>query len=178
MALSWESKMFEKRCSLCDGKIVNMRCVDCGLDATKSDESYKLNWSSCDHQPLTHVHEDQDSRAAKRDFKRKQMLNKAQVVRDASLRASKERSADKAYAVRNNIPSNSEYLDGKASGESWVRKVSTTINAGAPDRSRTMGTKTKSQKLILVITFIIVMWGILGGSIDGIINTIKELFQI
>ncbi|MDD3401964.1 MAG: hypothetical protein PHQ72_01220 [Hespellia sp.] len=48
--------MFEKKCSLCGGKIVHGRCVDCGLDATKNDKNYRINQSSCEHEPLTHVH--------------------------------------------------------------------------------------------------------------------------
>lgn len=50
--------MFGKRCSLCGGKIVHGRCVDCGLDATKNDKNYTMNQSDCDDQPLTHVHMD------------------------------------------------------------------------------------------------------------------------
>ena len=32
-----------ERCRLCYGRIVNGRCVDCGLDNSKSDKNYRLN---------------------------------------------------------------------------------------------------------------------------------------
>lgn len=48
--------MAKNRCSLCGGKLRDMRCVECGLDNSKSDENYTINVSACDSQPLTHVH--------------------------------------------------------------------------------------------------------------------------
>ena len=35
------------RCELCDGKIVNGRCVDCGMDYTRRKNRYHLN-ENCD----------------------------------------------------------------------------------------------------------------------------------
>lgn len=49
--------MFGKRCSLCGGKLVDNKCTLCGLDNSKSDANYRVNVSSCDDEPLTHVHE-------------------------------------------------------------------------------------------------------------------------
>ena len=53
--------MFEKRCSLCGGKL-NSRgiCTECGLDNSKSDKNYRINRSDCDGMPLTHVHEEKE----------------------------------------------------------------------------------------------------------------------
>ena len=53
--------MFGKRCSLCGGKL-NSRgiCTECGLDNSKSDKNYRINWSDCDGMPLTHVHEEKE----------------------------------------------------------------------------------------------------------------------
>lgn len=51
----------KKRCSLCGGKLIDNKCTLCGLDNSKSDENYKINASSCDGQPLTHVHETQEA---------------------------------------------------------------------------------------------------------------------
>ncbi len=45
-----------RRCSLCGGKLVKNRCVECGLDNSKSDAAYRVNESRCDQGPLTHVH--------------------------------------------------------------------------------------------------------------------------
>ena len=35
--------MRRRRCSLCGGKLVNNKCVECGLDNSKSDTSYRVN---------------------------------------------------------------------------------------------------------------------------------------
>ena len=49
--------MFGKRCTLCGGKLdSNGICKECGLDNKKNDKNYRVNQSSCDGQPLTHVH--------------------------------------------------------------------------------------------------------------------------
>ena len=45
--------MRRRRCSLCGGKLVNNKCVECGLDNSKSDASYRVNESKCTHEPLT-----------------------------------------------------------------------------------------------------------------------------
>ena len=51
--------MFGRRCSLCNGKLDSKNvCKECGLDNTKSEKYYKINQSSCDDMPLTHVHEE------------------------------------------------------------------------------------------------------------------------
>ena len=34
--------MRRRRCSLCGGKLVNNKCVECGLDNSKSDVSYRV----------------------------------------------------------------------------------------------------------------------------------------
>lgn len=61
--------MLKKRCQLCGGKLSDGRCTLCGLDNSKSDENYRVNRSSCDDRPLTHVHEEKpqaEVRAAKK----------------------------------------------------------------------------------------------------------------
>ena len=53
--------LFEKRCSLCGGRLdSNKRCIECGLDNTKNDSMYRgmTNRNNCDGEPLTHVHEE------------------------------------------------------------------------------------------------------------------------
>lgn len=52
--------MFGKKCVLCGGKLDrNHKCVECGFDNSKSEKNYRLNQSSCDGMPLTHVHAEQ-----------------------------------------------------------------------------------------------------------------------
>lgn len=49
--------LFGERCSLCGGRLDSHRvCTECGLDNNKSEKHYHVNRSSCDGQPLTHVH--------------------------------------------------------------------------------------------------------------------------
>lgn len=56
--------MLGRKCSLCGGDLDrNNICTECGLDNSKSDRNYKINQSSCDGQPLTHVHDKPESYA-------------------------------------------------------------------------------------------------------------------
>lgn len=51
--------MFGKKCSLCGGDLDGRNiCKECGLNNNKSEKNYKVNQSSCDGQPLTHIHEE------------------------------------------------------------------------------------------------------------------------
>ena len=51
--------MFGRKCSLCGGRLDSRKiCQECGLDNSKSEKYYKVNRSSCDHKPMTHVHEE------------------------------------------------------------------------------------------------------------------------
>ena len=62
--------MFGRRCSLCNGKLDSRNiCKECGLDNSKSEKYYKINQSSCDDLPMTHVHED-DWQKTKKERKR------------------------------------------------------------------------------------------------------------
>ena len=63
---------FRERCSLCDGKLDSHNiCTECGLDNSKSERHYRINQSSCDGQPLTHVHSSESfSEAAPRKVQR------------------------------------------------------------------------------------------------------------
>lgn len=60
--------MRKRRCSLCGGKLVNNRCVECGLDNTQNDDQYKnrMNRSVCDGKPMTHVHKEVKPRVRKK----------------------------------------------------------------------------------------------------------------
>ena len=55
--------MFGKRCTLCGGNLdSNNICKECGLNNNLSEKNYKINHSSCDDKPLTHVHEEVEKR--------------------------------------------------------------------------------------------------------------------
>lgn len=64
--------IFKNRCSLCNGRLDgNKVCTECGLDNKKTERYYKINRSSCDGMPLTHVHEERKSSVKHRDEIRK-----------------------------------------------------------------------------------------------------------
>lgn len=64
--------MLGKKCTLCGGKLNHENvCIECGLDNGKSDKNYKVNQSSCDRKPLTHVHEEAVSKKKEKKGKRK-----------------------------------------------------------------------------------------------------------
>lgn len=49
--------MSRRKCTLCGGKLDGRGiCTECGLNSRKSEENYRVNRSSCDGQPMTHVH--------------------------------------------------------------------------------------------------------------------------
>lgn len=53
--------MFGERCTLCGGKLDARKvCTECGLNNSKSEKNYKVNSSSCDRKPMTHVHEEKE----------------------------------------------------------------------------------------------------------------------
>lgn len=69
--------MFRRECSLCGGKLDSSNiCRECGLDNNKSDANYVMNRSSCDGQPLTHVHEER--KTSRHDYKGKNSKKKQQ----------------------------------------------------------------------------------------------------
>mgnify|MGYP000037592442 CR=1 FL=1 len=59
--------MFGERCTLCGGKLDSKKvCKECGLDNSKSEKNYRINQSSCDGMPLTHVHEEKKEKPKER----------------------------------------------------------------------------------------------------------------
>lgn len=53
--------MFGKRCTLCGGKLDGRNiCTECGLNNNQSEKRYKVNQSSCDSRPMTHIHTDEE----------------------------------------------------------------------------------------------------------------------
>lgn len=71
--------MFGERCTLCGGKLDSKKiCKECGLNNSKSEKYYKINRSSCDGLPMTHVHEEQEvSKPVKKPEQKKVKYEKA-----------------------------------------------------------------------------------------------------
>ncbi len=53
--------MAKIRCFLCGGRVSKGVCTECGMPQRQRAQNYYLNESSCDNQPLTHVHSESDS---------------------------------------------------------------------------------------------------------------------
>lgn len=79
--------MFGERCTLCGGRLDSRKiCKECGLDNSKSEKHYKINSSSCDRKPMTHVHEEKE---IKRIPKQKSMTAKQNRQQKKAGRAAK-----------------------------------------------------------------------------------------
>ena len=64
--------MFGEKCVLCGGKLDrNQKCLECGFDNSKSEKNYKLNRSSCDGMPMTHIHTSETGQKEKQEEKEK-----------------------------------------------------------------------------------------------------------
>lgn len=93
--------MLGKRCTLCGGKLDSrMICTECGLNNSKSEKYYKVNRSSCDRQPLTHVHEDIQEREKSAEKKRPKEQQKKRTEQytwqDLTGNAGKQKRAKRA----------------------------------------------------------------------------------
>lgn len=98
--------MFQRRCTLCNGKLDgNHICTECGLDNKVAERNYRVNQSSCDHQPLTHVHE--ESKKAKKTSAEKPKKNQTAPVRTApkqTISRPKSQSSPERMVVRSKSP--------------------------------------------------------------------------
>ena len=116
---------FKERCSLCGGKLDSGNvCTECGLDNNKSEKHYRVNRSSCDGQPLTHVHQPEyDSRRKDRSRQEREQKEKERsaLAQSSGSRARSGRSRKKAQ------PYNT-YIEGeKRDRRSRVGKLVTVI---------------------------------------------------
>ena len=89
--------MLGGKCSLCNGKLDSRKiCKECGLDNSKSEKYYKINRSSCDDLPLTHVHEDewQEVKSIKKKSAPPKMAKYAYQTSESKKTQSKRAEAD------------------------------------------------------------------------------------
>ena len=100
--------MFGRRCSLCNGKLNSRNiCKECGLDNSKSEKYYKINQSSCDDLPLTHVHEEksQDKPLNKRwAEKNKSAVPNADQTKYSYQKRQPQKKQDKKKGAASAIP--------------------------------------------------------------------------
>lgn len=90
--------MFGKRCQLCGGKLDHNVCTLCGLDNSKTDANYKLNESSCDHEPLTHVHTENEPKRNKQQWSKPQQ-NGAKKVNVPQKAKTKKKGTSKVFIL-------------------------------------------------------------------------------
>lgn len=105
--------MFGRKCTLCGGKLDGRGiCTECGLDNNKADRNAKINESSCDGMPLTHVHEEKDKKEARPqqgqmqpqgqyDWQPRQMETEQQqkISRHQAAEAKKQSSVKKIISI-------------------------------------------------------------------------------
>lgn len=109
--------MFEKRCTLCGGKLnSNGICAKCGLDNNKIVENYKTNQNENGHETLTYVHHDKNEKLKKQPKRQKSgngvgkiLKNVGQLIWDDVFEeAYYSRWKKKASAARSNPYANLE----------------------------------------------------------------------
>lgn len=125
--------MFGERCTLCGGKLDDRkRCKECGLDNSKSERYYKINESSCDHIPLTHVHEEgEEYEPSKKEetpgHAKKQAAPKTSPKADAapetyrSAQTGQGSSRRKEKDIRQGVPA--AQPDSRKKKEGWAAKL-------------------------------------------------------
>lgn len=64
-----------KKCCLCNGKVVNGICTQCGMHNGRSDESYHMNERVEEKQPIDHSRDD-----AKKEQKKGQLPKQKRIV--------------------------------------------------------------------------------------------------
>lgn len=80
--------MFGERCTLCGGKLDSRKvCKECGLNNSKSEKNYKVNQSSCDGRPMTHVHEEEQRKKDRQENRGQTTYRKAETVPESYHKA-------------------------------------------------------------------------------------------
>lgn len=145
--------MFGRRCSLCNGKLDSKNvCKECGLDNTKSEKYYKINQSSCDDMPLTHVHE--ENRYEEHSEKKRK---KADAV------ASWERKKE----TQRNTSKQSNKADRGQYSYQW--------NTPAADKKKTKNKeKSKAGSVVGIIVIVIGLISSLGGIFENLTDSSYE----
>lgn len=134
------------KCELCDGKVVNGRCVDCGMDYTRRKNRYHLN-ENCD---------DYDLNARK--------INDAY---EATLRAKDETQKEKKKKEKPRINARASAKPNVQKKDPWnVRTLDAGERTAQQKPRKTMGGKTTGSRKISPIILIVALFFIsLLGSL-------------
>ena len=113
----------KKRCYLCGGKLAGNICTECGLDNSKTDESYVMGKSGCE-ELLTHVHTEYEEQLEKKTLtKEEQRRLKEQIRR----RTQTQKEAKKPQGQVRTAYSSSEMHQGKKAGKGKGALIGTIV---------------------------------------------------
>lgn len=146
-----------KRCRLCDGKLVDNVCVECGLDNSKGDDSYVSEPSSCHDGPMTHVHEGHADPLLGKTLTYEQQEQLKEEIR----RRMKERNVTKKDIVRSAM-------------NTWQDNSKSSYLVNVQSQAKKVKKKTKRTGGVLhglVLSFTVI--GIIAGIISAIIEEIR-----
>lgn len=140
--------MFGRKCTLCGGKLDGRGiCTECGLDNNKADKNYKINESSCDDMPFTHVHEEPKRQKAKP--RQENIKQRAQGMQSQNTQSRNPRQDQGQHEVPYGWqPQRME--------ETQQRKISSRQAAEAKKQN-------KGKKIFTILTIILTVAGILIG---------------
>lgn len=118
--------MFGERCTLCGGKLDSRKvCTECGLNNSKSEKNYKINKSSCDGMPMTHVHEE-DACQSPGELAKQRTYQSVKVPTVKTDR--KADSLPGSYRQKESIPKQKSMTakpDRKQKRAGWAAKITT-----------------------------------------------------
>ena len=151
------------RCELCDGKIVNGRCVDCGMDYTRRKNRYHLN-ENCD---------DYDRNARK--------INDAY---EDTLRGKNEPQKDKKKKEKTKLNGKASAKPNTQRKDEWAfEKISSGRKDNAqktPVRSTGKKSSAKGGKLatvVMVISVISVFAGFIGELLEDSSDSMEYVYS-
>ncbi len=142
---------FGERCSLCGGKLdSNHICSECGLDNNKSERHYHVNQSSCDGQPLTHVHSksEYDSGRANRSARRQSGTGAGSAGRAASGAKRTQSETGRSQTGRTQSPGGVRRTWGTGERSGYY-------NANTAREGRTR--RARGKKIAIVIIILVVL---------------------
>ena len=160
------------RCKLCGGKLKNGICQECGMDNNKTDKQYNtnLNHSECEHESLTHVHED-----GKTQKYRKPVLNQTRGS-EANQGAKKETLEEKLNRIKDSI-------EIESSGGGMSQNIQTYDSGDTGSETLLNGKKTGKKKMslgkiVIILIIVVMVFGVFReaiGIIMGIGMNIRDI---
>ena len=148
------------RCRLCGGKLVDNRCVECGLDNSQSDSQYVTHETDCHDGPLTHVHTGKSSYIAGKTLTKEQQEELKNAIRER-----RNTSNSRTYQKTVGTASHSRYSD---------PKYKRTDSSGQDPESRASLAKAIKAFVILIVILSIVE--LFGGVAHLILHYIVGVF--